>query len=145
MVLKFVLVVYVIVIYRPPRNNLSKFKEIMDKAQKFIEEQRTQNIEANIVLTGDFNFPPDIVKWKRAGHVVFPDPCDGITNQKQAYHILQDFADEFNLDQLVDKPTRERNTLDLVYTDCPRVFLSLVGLSTSWSRLNSSAKSWRIW
>ena len=72
---------------------------------------------------GDFNFPPKIVTWEKSKHGMYPVVKPGETDgQKEACRLLVDLMNRFSLTQIVDKPTRKNNTLDLILTDNPDIF-----------------------
>ena len=48
---------------------------------------------------------------------MFPDVKPGNTEKKLGLPLLLDLVNDFNLEQLMDKSTREKNILDLVSTD----------------------------
>ena len=114
----------ILVIYRPSGKNfcMEKYKEIMRKAEEYLRKLKTERPEYKVVLAGDFNFPSRIVKWVRTENGVIGNAEEGNDRQKIAYGILSELAVEFEMEQMVDKPTRERNVLDLIYTDIPEVF-----------------------
>jgi len=53
---------------------------------------------------------------------IFPLVQEGITPEKKGFQIFHELCNEFDLDQLVDKPTRLENILDLVLTNSPKNF-----------------------
>ena len=66
---------------------------------------------AHIVIAGDLNFPSwDWKSMKLKPNGYYP----------QLHKDLIDTLNDFNLVQVVEEPTRERNTLDLVITNCPQ-------------------------
>jgi hypothetical protein len=70
---------------------------------------RIGNRDENILLAGDFNFPG--WNWKESKL----KPC----NQPNLHHRFGEILDDRGLVQIVDKPTRDRNTLDLIITNTP--------------------------
>ena len=70
------------------------------------------------------NFPPRIVNWISSDEGLFADCVEVESNEKQGFQLLMDLTNEYSLDQIVDKPTREResNILDLVFTGNPTIF-----------------------
>ena len=113
-----------IALYRPPIPNfsLNKFKDILVKVKSYIAEVREKKPGFRIILGGDFNFPERVLEWVQGEHGVYPDPKSGDTDEKVAFRLLTDLVDEFNLEQLVDKPTRNGAILDLLYTNAPELF-----------------------
>ena len=114
------------VIYNPPKPNFSfpKFKEVLSKVEKYLtanEEKGDKQLD--FTLMGDFNFPPNIVTWEKSKHGMYPVVKPGETDgQKEACRLLVDLMNRFSLTQIVDKPTRKNNVLDLILTDNPDIF-----------------------
>ena len=116
-----------IVVYNPPPPNFqfTKFKDVVQKIEKYLakNEERGEK-QLDISLMGDFNFPPSIVKWEKGDQGLFPALENGETDRKLACRMLVDMMDRFSLFQLVDKPTRKNNILDLFITDNPHAYSS---------------------
>ena len=70
---------------------------------------------SNILLSGDFNLPS--MNWET--ETTSPG-CKNISYYEQFLTILKDS----NLTQLIDKPTRGENILDLISTTNPTLLLS---------------------
>jgi hypothetical protein len=83
----------------------------LDRSLQKITEKR----DRHIVLCGDFNCPD--INWDT--HTVPPGASD-----RQVQQQLIDLAEKFNLHQMQDRPTRENNILDLVFTTNPTLFKS---------------------
>ncbi|CAL4080215.1 unnamed protein product, partial [Meganyctiphanes norvegica] len=105
------------VIYRPPDTKLSAFAPILEKVKDIL--RNVSGPDPTIIITGDFNFP--FIRWIRG-----PDngcrweikPNTRFTNdEKEQFNRLYEIMDKNNLIQLIEEPTRERNTLDLVFTN----------------------------
>ena len=56
------------------------------------------------------NFPPRIVNWISSDEGLFADCVEVESDEKQDFRLLMDLTNEYSLDQIVDKPTRERAT-----------------------------------
>ena len=111
----------IITIYRPPDTTSSEFEEIIKVAERYLESKTT----TNLVITGDFNFPKEVVTWKTNGKEVVPMPTPLRSSQeKTQLKVLLSMANRLHLHQIVDVPTRENNTLDLLFTDTPEYFHS---------------------
>ena len=67
-----------------------------------------------VLLAGDFNFNSDIVVWVVSDVGNYADAREGNTNLKEGFGLLHDLCNEYNLDQVLDKPTRKDSTLDLL-------------------------------
>ena len=65
----------------------------------------------NIIIMGDFNFPQ--IDWKTG--IITGAHRSG--TEKRAAHALCEFAEDLCLLQVIDKPTRAQNILDLVFTN----------------------------
>ena len=88
----------------------------------YIQDLQNKDSNYGITLAGDFNFPLRVVEWIKSDAGIFADAKEGTTDEKAAFQVLSDLAIDFNLEQLVDKNTRETNILDLVFSDCPEMF-----------------------
>ena len=108
-----------VLIYRPPIPNFSlpKFKDIVQRIETFLADPDYEH--HNLILAGDLNFPPRIVLWVNSDSGIFADQKEGYSNEKIAFKMFMDMINNFNLEQLVDKPTRENALLDLVFSNCP--------------------------
>ena len=70
----------------------------------------------DIIITGDLNFPSTITTWDKGDVGCTPIPKSGSTEQKKAFHLLNEIVEEHHLTQMVDKITHNKETLDLLYT-----------------------------
>ena len=106
-----------IVIYRPPDACKSNFSEILNSISVILKDMKAP--EPTVIVTGDFNFA--FVKWKREenGGCTWEEKAEiGTTKQcKIQFEKLNDVIDNFGLIQIIEEPTRKKNTLDLVYTN----------------------------
>ena len=106
-----------IVIYRPPDARLSSFSEALRNVRGILKDVKTP--EPTIIVTGDFNFP--FVKWKRMknGGCVWREKMEvgKRKEEKTQFEQLNDEMGEFGLVQIIEESTRDKNTLDLVYTN----------------------------
>ena len=97
----------VINVYRPPTASTMDFVPVMDSLrEKFLALNDTS---LTLFVCGDFNMPR--TDWD-VGQTV------GATGEerRQASHLLA-FRDDLLLNQIIEVPTRERNILDLVFTN----------------------------
>jgi hypothetical protein len=55
----------IITVYRPPPPNasLSKFKDVLNRISLHINTSKSAGKDYNMLMCGDFNFPPSIVNW----------------------------------------------------------------------------------
>ena len=106
-----------IVIYRPPGTKGKNFSEVLGKVKEILRKVKTP--EPTVVITGDFNFA--FVEWTRGklGGCEWKRKINtGATRDEQRqFERLNEQMDEFGLIQIIDEPTREENTLDLIYTN----------------------------
>ena len=100
--------------------SLQKFIEVLSRTKMIINNiQNNGNTINNLLVMGDFNFSPNIVTWEKSKRGLTADYSEGNTEEKRAFGHLLDLVDDLNLEQVVDKPTRGRNILDLIFTDKP--------------------------
>ena len=98
------------VIYRPPDAPIESFRETLSHLQKKLDELFATDRMPDIFLMGDFNLPS--INWE------FPDfsQCHSMSEELAAKELLN-FADKNFLTQVVNKPTRGENIIDLVFTN----------------------------
>ena len=106
------------VVYRPPDSSFKKFEEVLHIMNKTFAE----NENKTKIICGDFNFPPQIVEWYKYDEILYDQITVGHSKgetfeKRESYTKLKEMAHDFYLQQLVDKPTRGNNILDLVYTN----------------------------
>ena len=98
----------VCIIYRPPNCKSADFLPILDK----VNEKFKEHTQSDLIICGDFNFP----------HADWSDPdcrrtSEVIGDDKIQLNKLLNLTDEYFLQQLITKPTRNQNTLDLMFTN----------------------------
>ena len=72
---------------------------------------------------GHYNFPDDEVVWEKATNGVVPNPAGGNSPKSRCFSNISLITEEsLEMEQLVSKPTRGDNILDLVYTNVPEAF-----------------------
>ena len=105
----------IMVVYNPPPPNFSlvKFKDVLNKIRQHLSS--ASNIH-DLLLCGDFNFPPTVVNWIDSDEGIIAHAMPGQTDQKTAFELLIELTNEYGLQQQVSKPTRKENILDLVFT-----------------------------
>ena len=86
--------------YRPPNCSADKFTEAIESAEKCLLSLKAPM--PSIILMGDLNMPN--VDWSNP-----------IVNGQQI-NILKSFTNRFFIDQQVDKATRNKNILNLIFT-----------------------------
>ena len=106
-----------IVIYRPPGTKSQEFNPILSEIQKIF--QKLEKPDPTIILSGDLNFP--FVKWKRLSDnscsYEYKTHTNATTDDKQQFEKLLEICNNQCMLQIIEEPTREENTLDLVFTN----------------------------
>ena len=113
-----------IVLYRPPDTKYLDFIKILTGINTILSEMSTP--EPAVIISGDFNFP--FVKWIKGAQ--YGCRCEvnnsgsTIDERYQFYKLLEVF-DNYNLVQTIDEPTRNENTLDLIFTNDINTFTNI--------------------
>ena len=94
-------------VYRPPGTDSPGFKRLLDKLQRKIDDISENSVAPDLYIVGDFNLPD--LDWKLSSAPQGKNGAD-----------LIDFVNRNFLTQVVEAPTRESRTLDLVLTNVPR-------------------------
>ena len=117
-----------ITIYRPPAAPEYSFERLIKYAQHYISNITSDDKQCDIFLTGDFNLPE--IQW--------PIRDANIPQPKLSYsaNLLTTFMEENFLNQLVDKPTRGNNILDLFITNNANIVSHIDSVETSISDHN---------
>ena len=106
-----------IVIYRPPKTASEEFNIILEKLRDIMNVIR--NPDPTIIMSGDFNFP--FVKWTRLPNYSCSWEYIANTNatkdEKQQFEKLMEICSHQCMLQIIQEPTREGNTLDLIFTN----------------------------
>ena len=111
-------------IYRPPNCPEPLFTQTLEHASSFLRNMECNYQRANdYLIFGDFNFP--FLNFKDGEHVLNNtckrcseiNLCSHTTSERRQAQCLLNFANEFFLQQLIKKPTRNQNILDLVFTN----------------------------
>ena len=97
---------YVCSYYRPNVND----EESLTLLSKSISKLKLSNSNNMCIIGGDFNFPG----WDWKARVLKEH-----TQNVQLHHDFIDILDDFSLEQLIEEPTRNNNTLDLIITNYP--------------------------
>ena len=125
-----------IVIYRPPDTSSSVFLLMLKELQEILE--KLESPEPTVIISGDFNFP--FVNWTRDlsnGCRWEIKPNSNVTvDEKLQFFRLMALVDKHNLVQAVEEPTREKNTLDLVFTNNINIFTDIEVTKSSQSDHN---------
>ena len=106
-----------IVVYRPPKTKLEEFNVILNKIKEIFNQ--IEKPEPTVILSGDFNFP--FVKWKKLENNAcaweYVANTNATSEEKQQFERLMDICNNQCMLQMIDEPTRENNTLDLIFTN----------------------------
>ena len=107
-----------IVVYRPPKTKKIVFDKILDEIEKIYKN--TKKPEPTIILSGDFNF--SFVEWNRmpSGGCTwkYKTKKANVSNDKRLQFLkLMKICDEQCMLQIIEEETRDKNTLDLIYTN----------------------------
>ena len=109
---------FIAVLYRPPKSQNKDFNSTLEILQRQIDEANQSDKQPDIYILGDFNLPS--IDWEyctvKSG-VVCENP--------EATKLLLDFMDRNFFTQVVTKPTRGNNTLDLIFTNKPQDVLNV--------------------
>ena len=109
---------FIAICYRPPKSPAKYFKVTLEILREKINEVSDENRSPDIYLLGDFNLPS--IDWEYCS--IQP----GITcDSPEASKLLLEFMDRNFLTQMVNKPTRENNTIDLIFTNKPQDVLKV--------------------
>ena len=109
-----------ICIYRPPKTTGEKFNQCLCEVQKYL--QKVPDTQNNILI-GDLNFP--FLKWSEANDsVIHSFVSGGLTDEQSQAQSFIDLTDQYFLNQVISKPTRGDNTLDLVYINNNDMFFN---------------------
>ena len=95
------------IVYRPEGS--AQFERVMREISAFIDRRGPPL--PNIILMGDFNFPQ--ITWS-SGVINWAGRS---SSERRAALRLLECNDQFCLAQVVDKPTRGKNLLDLILTN----------------------------
>ena len=98
----------IVTVYRP-ECSFDEFSKVLKCASSAIESRGTPT--PNVIITGDFNFPN--INWNELS---VRGASRSMVEKRQALMLLE-FMEEQCLVQVVDKPTRGNNILDLILTN----------------------------
>ena len=114
----------IITAYRPPDTTKPEFDDLLT----FIESNLSKTHSTHTIITGDFNFPKEIVTWLDSQDGLIPVPTRYISDDRKLQLLnLLELVDRHFLHQIVSLPTRSKTTtniLDLIFTNSPELFHS---------------------
>jgi hypothetical protein len=126
----------VITVYRPPSCDGVHFENTLEVIQNYL----TNNMcgEFKLFFAGDFNFP--FIRWlnndQRAApgsYLIGSGSTTAVTAQAKK---LLELTDDYFLTQIIEKPTRNENILDLVFVNLPEFIKDIVVNKTALSDHN---------
>ena len=108
---------FLINVYRPPGCKSQLFIQTVESLRNLLKntEQYSQSAP-NILIFGDFNFP-NIIWRQGSGYLNQQSDTRTLGEERKQAICLLEFAEEFFLDQLIKTPTRNRNILDLMFSN----------------------------
>ena len=92
--------------YRPTNHDTDYANELVEVIQKLCHKHK----DAVVWLTGDFNLQD--IDWSR-------NTITGYQYRKDASKAFLTIQSDVGLHQIIDRPTREDNILDLIFTNRP--------------------------
>ena len=113
-------------IYRPPNCPEALFAQTLEFTSVFLRNLEDHaNCANTYMVVGDFNFP--FLKFSNSQNFVnnisrcqncsADEVCSHMSSQRRQTQKLLEFSEEFFLDQVIRKPTRNQNILDLCFTN----------------------------
>ena len=112
-------------IYRPPNCPEEMFSQTLEFSSSFFRnlEEYHQNASTYMVV-GDFNFPflrfsesENCINNLKCQKCSTGKVCSHSSSEKRQAQRLLDFSNEFFMEQYIKKPTRNKNILDLCFTN----------------------------
>ena len=111
----------IITIYRPPDSTRDEFSDILKRIRSYLNS----HTHKDIIITGDFNFPSEVVEWRHMDIGIVPFPSAVRTDERKLQlQDLIDLSDEFFLQQTISKPTRKTNILNLIFSNATHMLHS---------------------
>ena len=101
-------------VYRPPGPEAPGWKMLLDRLQAKIDGLSEGGTTPDLYIVGDFNYPE--ADWESGNR-------EGSSSSRG--NELLEFIDYNFLTQVVNKPTRAGNVLDLVFTNVPRYVMEV--------------------
>ena len=106
-----------IVVYRPPKTKFQDFDRILTKIKEILNS--LPKPDPTVIISGDFNFP--FVRWKKIPENSctwkYISNTNATVDEKQQFEKLMSICDNQCMLQIVEEPTREENTLDLIFSN----------------------------
>ena len=125
-----------IVVYRPPDTKSHEFNPILSEIKNIL--QNLEKPEPTIILSGDLNFP--FVKWTRlqdnSCSWEYKPHTNATTDEKQQFESLYEICSNYFMLQMIEEPTRGKNTLDLMFTNEVNIVTAVEVTESSYSDHN---------
>lgn len=97
------------VVYRPPDATDESFLKLLNTLENMLNQFSNDSRTPDVYILGDFNLPG--IDWVNGG-----SPSKDLVSS----NYLLELAERHFLTQVITKPTRKNNILDLVFTNKPR-------------------------
>ena len=118
------------VVYRPPDTRISEFTPVLTEIENCLSKLSTP--VPTVLMLGDLNLPSSVMSWIPIEGQVVPhvlnhrvtEEVNGLQTRLQAKKLCE-LCTNFQMTQLVDKPTHEKEILDLVFTSNPNTILNV--------------------
>ena len=102
---------HLVCVYRPPDTKHEEFTPCLSKIENYLSCISSND---NVMVLGDFNFP--FLSWYESEEsVIYRVKKGANSDEKNQAEMLLNLADKYFLNQIISKPTRLNNTLDLVF------------------------------
>ena len=102
---------HIICVYRPPDTTNDEFTPCIDKIESYLCNLPSTD---NIMILGDFNFP--FLSWIEAeDSVIYHIKSGAKTDEKLQAEKLLNLTNKYFMNQIITQPTRNTNTLDLIF------------------------------
>ena len=106
-----------VLIYRPPTTNEETFNKILKEIADMYKT--LEKPDPTIIISGDFNFP--LVEWEKNNMEgctwTYKSHTNACTSDKNQFENLMLLCEEMCMEQIINTPNRERNVLDLCFTN----------------------------
>ena len=102
---------HIICVYRPPDTTKDEFAPCIDKIWSYLCNLPSRD---NIMILGDFNFP--FLSWIEAeDSVIYHIKSGAKIDEKLRAEKLLNLTNKYFMNQIITQPTRNTNTLDLIF------------------------------
>ena len=104
---------HLVCVYRPPDTIKEEFSPCVKEIDNYLSNISSND---NVMILGDFNFP--FLTWYEAEESVIYRVKGGANSDEKAQaETLFNITNKYLMNQIITKPTRLNNTLDLVFTN----------------------------